>query len=420
MTTEINRSESAEWALACDELGSKLVDETQKALSDSAGRGFFAPTGATLETILDFSQKTKEKMVEINGKIYERRRKVIFDQQEFALKILVQVAKLAFEAYREAIFNALALEQAEQAADAERDIADVNRLNAETEKRQVAIIQAKAELERRITVYRAQLVETETETMTFERLLIKAQLETAEKKLEIIDSLYKVLAAEELVLAAEQRRAASLELLLEAQRTLAAIKEEMVPYYLDKAKARGELAVAVTEDAAVREEIEKLGYDRLELKAAEEEADHQVREANEVYELAQDAQVRATEATKMARAQASRILQEYANEIQTSILAKRLALEKEGIDLKLNTSLSRLSIGLADDIEVIERERANLSLELANILENLAEQANSAAETIRYSATQQGKSCTDAYTSLRIREGFIAGFSGGGGTFGAA
>lgn len=401
-----DRTESAKFAQAADALLGKLEAGVTDALAKNAAKGFPSPTGATLEAILEAGQEVKGQLVEANGKIYDERRGVIFQEQEFALKILVRIAKLSFEVYREAIFNALALEQAQQAAASERSLADVARLNAETEKRQVAIIRAKAELEQRINVYRQQLVDTEEETLPLERLLVMAQLETAEKKLEIIDSIYRVLAAEELVLAAEQRRAASLELLLEAQRILAAIKQEMVPYYLDKAHAREELAVAVTEDAAVQKQIIELGYDRLELKAAEEAADHQVREANEAFELAQEAQVRASEATKLARAQATRLLQEYANQIRESIMEKKLALEKEGIDFKLGTALSRLSIVVNDDAEVLNYDRGNLSLELISILANMADQANDQAETIRDGAfTKTEISQLDASIKRRITAG---------------
>jgi hypothetical protein len=199
---EINRFESAKFVQAADATADKLGNGVAEALSKSAAKGFPAAPGPILAVILGACQEAKNKLVEANGKIYDDRRNLIFQEQEFILKLMVRVARLSFESYREAILNALAMEQAQQSADTERSLADVAQTNAETEKRQVAMIQAKAEVEQRIVGYRAELVERETESLSLERSLVEAQLQTAEKKLEIIDSIYKVLAAEQLVLAA--------------------------------------------------------------------------------------------------------------------------------------------------------------------------------------------------------------------------
>ena len=378
-----NKSESAKFAQAADQAARKLSTGVETALADNAARGFHAPSGDTLAAILGAIQETKGTLVEANGKIYDERREVIFQEQLFAMKLVVKITKLALEAYREMIFNAIAIEQAEQAAETTQNLADVERLNVDTEKRQVALIYAKAEIEQRINVYRGLLVDEETETLPMERELVLAQLATAEKKLEIIDSIFQVLAAEQLVLAAEQRRAASLTLLMDAQRILAEIKREMVPYYIEKADARLKLADAVTEEAAAKEQIERLGYDRLDLEQSKEDMEHQVREANLEYELAQEANLRAQKATELLRNQFSRLLQEYANLIRESILEKKLELEKDGIEFKLDSHLARLGISVNDDISMVNYERGNLTLELLAILQNMELQAQDQQGTIR-------------------------------------
>ena len=385
---DFDRTESAKWAQVADEMVEKLENGVSQALDKNAAKGFPAPTGATLESILAAGQEVKGKLTEANAKIYEDRRGVIFQIQEFNLKILVRIAKLALEVYQAELLNALALEQSEAEGVRQLDLADVERTNVEIEARQVAIMQARAEMEQNIIGYRQQLVAAETESLGSEELLIQAQLETAEKKLEIIDSIYQVLAAEELVLAAERRRGASLELVLEAQQILANIKREMVPFYIDKAKARGELAVAVGLDAAIREEIERLGYDRIVLKEAEEGADHLVREANVSFELAQQTRIRSDQALELARYQSRRLLQEYANDVRTSILAKKKLLEEDGVDFKLRIALARQELGLDNETTVVERERSNLNMELANLLTNMVTQAMDQALTIRASAEE--------------------------------
>ena len=76
------------------------------------------------------------------------------------------------ELYREELMNALAIEQEENQALKQMGLADVERMNAEVEARQVAIIRARAEIERRIAILKAALLEAETVTMISERELV--------------------------------------------------------------------------------------------------------------------------------------------------------------------------------------------------------------------------------------------------------
>lgn len=391
---DFNKTESARVAQASDELMGKLTDGVEKALSEDAGRGFPMPSGDTLAAILAAGQEAKGKLADANGKIYAERRQVIFQEQEFDLKVLVRIAKLALELYKATIFNALSLEQAQAQAVTERKGADVQRLNAETEFRQVAIIRARAEIEQTIIPIRQQLVDAQTVTLGAESTLIDAQLQTAEKKLEIINSIYQVLAAEQLVLTAERRRADALQQVLVAHQDLALVKEQMIPFYLQKADAVEQLAAARKAELPIREALERLGYDRIALKDAEEAANHLERQAQENYELAQESLVRARTSTELAKTQSRRILQTYANQVQTNILTMKKELEEMNINFKLNTALAREAIGVNNDIAVIDHDRSNLTKEIQSLVNNMALRASSEAGAITASATRNEYSNT--------------------------
>lgn len=403
--TDFNRTESARWAQENQKVIGELHAGVDKVLAEAASRGFSAAPGETLAAILGTGQAAKDKLAEGNAKIYDDRRKILFEQDEFAMKVVVQVAKLSMELYREELINALAIEQEENQALKQRGLADVERMNSEVDARQVAIIRDRAEMERRITVLKEALVAAERTTMVSERALIMAQLATAEKKLEIIDSIYQVLAAEELVLAAENRRAATLTVLLAAQRIVADIKKAMVPFYIEKAKAREDLAEAVTQEIPIRKAIKELGYDRIAVKTAEETSNHQVREAEETVELARLSWTKANKATELARTQSRRLLQEYANVVRAEILAKKKSLEMDGIDLRLTTSLARQAIGVNDDVAISDHEIVNLTAELSSILSNLSGRASDEASKVAASASQISKTATTHLISRKIVEG---------------
>lgn len=377
-----NLRESAEWALGVDAEAEKLQDGVDKALADGAARGFPSPPGETLADILAAGQETKGKLTGVNGKIYDTRREVLFQQDEFALSILVKLAKLAMELYREQIFNALALEQSQVEAQKETSRADVERLNAETELRQRAIIQNRAEAERQIIVYKRQLVDAETTTLTAETILIQAQLATAEKRLEIITSIYQVLAAEELVLAAERRRAASLSQVLEAELIVAGVKKEMIPAYIQKAEAREELAQAITQEIPITEALIRLGYDRIDLKTTEEYAGHLDREQKEELELLREQLIRANTALEMTRVQSRRQLTEYRNAVQAQIINKRKDLQMNEIDFKLTSSLARAIIGPEVEKAIASGEAGALLGEIGAIVSGITGRGQVQAKAI--------------------------------------
>lgn len=397
-----NRRESAEWTLGVDVEAEKLQAGVDKALADGAARGFPAPPGDTLAAILAAGQGAKGKLVEVDGKIYETRRGVIFQEDEYALSVLVKLAKLAMEIYRAEIFDALEIEQEQVVALRETSRADVERMNAETELRQKAIIQQRAEAERQIIVYKQQLVAAETTTLTAETILIQAQLATAEKKLEIIASIYLVLAAEELVVQAEQRRAASLQKVLAAELIVAGIKKEMVPFYIAKATALENYAQAIIADLPVQEALIRLGYDRIDLKTTEEYAGHLEKEQQEELELLREQFVRSNTAMELTRLQNHRLLLEYRNKVQALILEQKKTLQEDEIAFRLTTGLSREAIGVNNEVAVTRHEITNLSQELGSIVANLGARAQSVAQAIAASATRISKHTKNDIINLSI------------------
>ena len=399
-----NKSESARWAIEADKVAGELYAGVDKELAGSAARGFPSPPGDSLAAILSIGQGAKEKLVEFNGaKIYEDRRATLFQQEEFALNILVKLGKLGLELYQAQIFDALAIEEEQVKALRETSRADVERLNAETELRQRAIIQNRAEMERRIIIYKQQLVEAETTTLTAEAILIQATLSTAEKKLEIIASIYEVLAAEQLVLAAERRRAASLTKVLVAELIVAGIKKEMVPFYIQKAEAREELAAAIIAEIPITEALIRLGYDRIDLKTTEEYAGHLEREQQEELELLREQFVRANTAMELTRLQNHSRLLQARNSAQANIIALHRTFKQGEVTLRLSERLARATMNVANESTVIAHEVTDLTSELASLLVNMAARAQDQAETVKESASQVEISASTTTTQNVVR-----------------
>ena len=393
-----NSRESAEWAIAVDAEAGKLVDGINKALDSSAARGFPAPPGDVLAMILSGARETKTKLVESNGKIFDTRRGILFQEQEFELTALMRIAKLAMLLYSSQIFEALEIETAQVAADRETSRADVERTNATTELRMKSIIINRSEAERRVIVYKQQLVLAQEQTLAADRILIQAQLETAEKKLQIIDAIYQLLAAEQLVVAADQRRAASLQKVLAAEFILAGIKQEMVPYYLQKAGAEQKLAQAITDNLPIEQALIELGYDRIDLKTTEEYAGHLTREQEEELELLKEDFTRADTAYKLTAIQNRRLLLEYRNQVQALILAQKKSLQEQEIDFRLTTGLQREAIGVNNQVAVATYDRGLILAEINDMLANIETRTMDEVLTV----TASGK--TNTY-HLRTRTG---------------
>jgi|WetSurMetagenome_2_1015567.scaffolds.fasta_scaffold69524_3 hypothetical protein len=392
--TEFNRTESAKWALETQKVVGELQTGADKALSEAAGRGFPAAPGVTLAVILAASQEAKGKLTEANGKIYEDRRGVIFQVQEFFMKSVVQAAKLGMELYRAELLNALEIEQAENIALRDQGLADVIRQTSEVEGRQAAIIMGRAEAERQVIWYKVALAEAERNTNELELSLTQAQLVTATKKLEIIESIYRVLAAEELVLAAEQARARAEEEVLTAKRELAAVKMGMVPLYIEKADAKVALAEAITAEVPDQIALVNLGYDRADLKVATGLVEHGIRDAELNLEMANVAATRASVAVELARSAAQVKIAEASNYAQEMINGHRYAAGELHIKTRAADRISRANaegnyVGIIANAEMMAIA-SELSTILANITARAKDEVNKLGESLnRYSESSQ-------------------------------
>ena len=293
---------------------------------------------------------------------------------------------------------ALELENAANTALRDQGNADIIRMSAEVDLRQRAMIQSRAEAERRVTVLKAALVVAEEKTLPYETALVAAQIKTAEEKLRIIEYLYQVIAAEELVIEAENRRAASLTLLLAAQLVVADIKKAMIPFWIGKADARIDLAEAIKAEIPISKAIIELGYDRIALEDRKEAAAHYIRELELGLEVIKEQWTRANKVTELARAESRRLLQTYANTIQAEILANKKALNEDGIDIKLTTGLARQAIGVNDDVQVTYAEVGNTTTELAAVLSGLATRGHAQARSI--DASKEKRTTNDSLTLL--------------------
>ena len=414
------RDESAKWSHAVHKHAAKRKATVEKALNDNAARGFSEPTGPTLQTILAANQDLQGTLTEENAKIYQDQREQILNIEAFGLKLSTEYAKLTMEWFKAELLQQLSIEAAEYDAQVDRWRGDITRINAEIEQRQVELIRAKADIEHEINTYKRQQLDAEFLTLDAELVLIEAKIETARTKLEIVDSLRQVIAAEHLVVAAEQRRAAALELVIAAKTRLAEVQRTMIPLYLQKASAREALAVATTEEAEVKKQIEELGYDRIELKDAQEAADHAVREAEYDHELAREMLIQAEKATELLRNQSRRLLSDYTNLIKDELIDRVGALRKQDVQLRLDTTYERKRMDTEADIALMDFLRSLAAEDFTTKLENIRDVAIDNCKTLRDGARQERSSVAWTLYVQRVRKGtgFISA-PGGTGSMGS-
>ncbi len=399
------KHENAKWAQAVNAVTEQYDKARKEGLEMAAAMGFAAPTGPVLEHVLFVGLDAKQKLTEANAKIYQEERERLFKLGELELKMAIGWAKLALKAYQQGLLNRLAIEEAEAEAAKTRARGDLERLNSEIEARQADIIRMRADIEAEINFWRRMLIDAERLSLDAEAALINARMQTAEEKLKTIEPIYEVIAAQELVIKAELKKADALALLAEAEGRVAAIKKEMVPFYLRKAEAREQLADATIREAEVEKARIELGYQRLALKDAQEIAEDAIRDAEIAYELAQSAYVRAEEARQVAQAEVRTLLARYANETQEALLAMKLALEKMGTDFKLDTRLKRMRNDIEADIVLLLRDREHQWEEFLARMALLEEKTLDQAETIREGAATVLRSALFSQSTRWHRKG---------------
>lgn len=402
------KHENAKWAQAVNAVADAYAKARREALETAAALGFAAPTGPVLEQALAAGTEAKLKLTEANAKLYQEERERLFRLADLEMKLALGWAKLALAAYRAELLNRLALEEAEAEAVRQRGRADLERLNAETESRQADIIRLRADIEGEINYWRRLAILAERDNLQLEAAVIQARLQTAEEKLKTIDPIYEVIAAQELAIKAELRKAAALEKVAEAEAKVAEIRKAMVPLYLQKAEARETLAAVTAKEAEVEKARIELGYRRLELKGAQEEAEEELRQAQIEQELAQEAYIRAEMARQTAQAEARTLLARYGNDTQQALLDMRLALEKERTDFRLETHLQRMRNDIEADIALLKRQKENLWEEFLARIEALEENTLDKCYTIRDGASTVTRRSLIAQSTRWHRKG-VAG-----------
>lgn len=379
---EYPKHENAKWAQVVNAVTDQYAKVRKEALEQSAALGYPVPSGPLLENVLAVGLEAKQKLTEANAKLYQDERERLFKLFDLELKLSLGWAKLSLKAYQQGLLNRLAIEEAEAEAAKTRARADLEYLNSEIESRQADIIWMRAAIEAEINYWRRQLVEAERLSLDAEAALIQARMETAEEKLKTIEPIYEVIAAQELVIKAEMKKAEALEKLAEAEGRVAAIKKEMIPYYLRKAEAREQLAEATIKEAEVEKARIELGYQKIALKDAQEAAEHDIRQAEVDFELAQEEYVRAEKNRQVAHAEMRTMLQQYQNQIQESILALKLILDKMGTDFKLDTRLKRMKNDIEADIVLLLRQREYDWKEFLKRMETIEQKALSNVSAI--------------------------------------
>jgi hypothetical protein len=385
---EIDRHESAKWTQATGQATAEYLEARDKILAEEAARGFPLVTGEALSQLLALGLKIKKALTVENGKIYEEERTRINELIDFNLKLAVQYAKLAMEFYRETLFNEITVEQTEEEVVREIQRADVERLEAEVEQRQGGIIIARASAQAEVNTARLSLAQAEQANLPLELSLVNAQLATAETKLQIIDSIYEVIAAENLVIAAEGRRIIALQETLVALLQLAAIKQTMIPLYQEKAAAELVLADAITKDAQNQTALINLGFQRTALKLAEAQAESTIHGAELTYELAKDAEVRASDAVELARIAAQTAVQTARNAAQASAIATREDAEILQVDTRWSSEYTRMQNQVNARIAEIDARIALIGSEISNLVADINSVAISHRDVIHASMTE--------------------------------
>ena len=95
MTNSYDVHESNLFGQAANTAALEFMEVRDKVLNDGAARGLFFIDGSGLEALLQVGQKTRLKLNQEHGKIYDEERKRIQELQEFDLKIIVEQAKIA-------------------------------------------------------------------------------------------------------------------------------------------------------------------------------------------------------------------------------------------------------------------------------------------------------------------------------------
>lgn len=333
------KDESAQWGKAVTEAYQEGSPAKDAIVTGAAARGFSVCPGESQYMLQEINTKIQAKLLEANAKIYEIEAGRTLQDEELTANLSLAMLKASLDLYKANQQNLYELEEAEAEHLIQLRKADLDRLLSQIDLNQATLIQMKADLEFDMSGYRLRVVNAELITLAAERELSQEKYETALEKLKIIDELYKLIDAEQLVLVAEREKMAALDKVIEAEKLVAEVKKAMIPFYLEKADAKEMLAAAITEDSKVQRDILMLGYDRIALKDAQEGADETLRQAEIAWETAHNEWVLANLATELARIKARIALMQHSTEIDYSVLGYDMESLKKKIDLRLGREI---------------------------------------------------------------------------------
>jgi hypothetical protein len=403
MGKEYPADEAGKWGQEIDGISRKFQGEVRNALTEAAGRGFPAPPGPVLELIVATGLAAKFKAAEVNAKLYQGLTDRRLKEEEVDLKVVLGLAKLDLEVLKADYDNAHDLAQALEDKNLSEKRATIQKLQSDVDKRQAYIIEERANIEHEVNYWKRLAIQAEGIALDAEVQLAQEKLKTAEEKLRIITYLYQVIAAEQVALVAEQRRAETLQIVIEKEKEVVEIKKTMIPLYKEKSAARLEQAEAIKDEAAVKKEIEELGYRRIELKRAQEEADHQVRQAEEDFEEAHLAYVRADRLTELTRAKARTLLLDYEGQIKEKLIKMKKALDKEERRLKLDQKAFWESYGWGHEFDYTELQRQFLVVDFYRKVTEMI-----AVGMAKYDSTLAGQRSTVCRTSAAHMHQYIS------------
>lgn len=372
-------------------------------LSSAAAKGFHQPPANTIEDIVQVGQLVKVDLTDKNAGLYKEQKEIVFQIDEFALKLTLEYAKLELAIYKQEILDAITIEHAQMEHDFKIQQADIARLKAENNARSVLLIRAEADQKAAITDYKIRQEEAKRLGLDKELELLEAQKDTAEERLKVIDSLKAVIAAEALIVEAENRKAAALELVIEAEWLLLAIKEEMIPLYQNLAEYKKALASAIIAEVDVKKLIINLGYDWIAVKQAEADSFVSQKVAELAVEQTRTSYIRASNANAEASAEGSVSVAEARNSATSSVIAIKEAMKILMVDTRIDARLERFLRDISGRIEVQEERTQAVADELSAQITKIGEIAASQSARIIACATTSTKTVMCKHIDQYVR-----------------
>ncbi len=380
------RKEMARWGQLADVTLRKFVQEAQTLADQMAARGRMQPSTVMQDALVGMSQEVRRLLTKGNVEIYQDTLSDAAKVEDVEQKVFLGLKAAELKEYKAMLENQDKLNRADAELDLDKRKADLAMLESQIKARQAAIIMEQAKLEAEINYWRRLEVEAERISLGKELELIQAKVETAALQASIIPYLKAVIDSEYQIVDAEQRRAAILPYLIEAKQKVAETKETMIPLYEEKAEARIAQAEAVRQEAEWRRALEELGYRKLELREAEEDAKHEIRLQEVIYNQTHLEYIRADRYLALIKQQADTALTEYRAAIKRELIERGKVLELDEKQFRLELTHFFRGLELMHQLMALELENLLYNKELAAKLNRIAQEARNDCETIRDNA----------------------------------